>query len=90
MSKITNKEKQKQRAIQGAERIIAEAKQTGLEGGAFIVLRTVHEDGNIDLDTIVLGDTAPVLAALETMLVEVCNTSGVPLTHVVSSLLKDC
>lgn len=82
--------KKDQKAIRKAEEIIAEAKQNGLKDGALIVLRTVDRDDTIGLNTIVLGDTASALSALEATLVEVCKTSGFPLTRVISALLEDC
>ena len=82
--------KKDQKAIQKAEEIIAEVKQNGLKGGALIVLRATDEDGDSSLDGVVMGKTVPALAALRSALIEVCETSGMPLTHVVSLLLKDC
>ena len=88
MSKTMSKKDQK--AIQEAERIIAEVKQNGSKDGALIVLYATDEDGGISLDRVVMGKAASALAALCSALIEVCETSGMPLTHVVSLLLKDC
>lgn len=82
--------KKDQKAIQKAEEIIAEVKQNGLKDGALIVLYATDEDSDTSLDRMVMGEAAPTLATLCSALVEVCETSGMPLTHVVSLLLKDC
>lgn len=82
--------KKDQKAIQRAEEIIAEVKQNGLKGGALIVLRATDEDGNTTLDRMITGKTAPIIAALEAALIEVCKTSGIPLTRAVGVLLEDC
>ena len=88
MSETMNKKDQK--AIQKAEEIIAEVKQNGLRGGALIVLYATDEDGDTSLDRMVVGKTAPTLAALCSALIEVCKASGMPLTRVVGMLLEDC
>lgn len=88
MSKTMSKKDQK--IIQKAEGIIAEVKQNGLRDGALIVLRATDEDGDTSLDRMVVGKTAPIIAALEAALVEVCKTSGIPLTRAVGVLLEDC
>lgn len=86
MSKTMSKKDQK--VIQKAEEIIAEVKQNGLKDGALIVLRATDEDGNTTLDRMITGKAAHALAALCSALIEVCETSGMPLTHVVSLLKK--
>ena len=86
MSKTMRKKDQK--AIQEAEEIIAEVKQNGLKDGALIVLYATGEDGGNNLDTVALGKTTPALAALGSALIEVCETSGYPLTRAVSMLLR--
>lgn len=88
MSKTMSKKDQK--AIQKAEEIIAEVEQNGLKGGALIVLRATDEDGNTTLDRMITGRAVPTIAALEIALVEVCKASGIPLTRIIGSLLKDC
>lgn len=88
MSKTMSKKDQK--AIQKAEEIIAEVEQNGLKDGALIVLRATDEDGNTTLDRMITGKTAPIIAALCSALIEVCETSGMPLTYVASLLLKEC
>lgn len=87
MSKTTSKKVQKK--IQKAEKAIEDVKQNGLGDGALIVLRAIHEGDNNDLGMLVLGDTASAISALEATLVEVCETSGFPLTRVIGTLLKD-
>ena len=86
MSKTMSKKYRK--TIQEAEEIIAEVKQNGLKGGALIVLYATGEDGGNNLDTVALGKTTPALAALGSALIEVCETSGYPLTRAVSTLLR--
>ena len=86
MSKAMSKKDRK--AIQKAEEIIAEVKQNGLEDGALIVLRLPDEDGDNNLDIVALGKTIPALAALCSALIDVCDTSGYPLTRAVSTLLR--
>ena len=82
--------KKDQKAIQEAEKIIAKAKQNGLKDSALIVLYATDKDGDISLDRAVEGMALHALAALCSALIEVCKTSRVPLTRVVSSLLEDC
>ena len=82
--------KKDQKAIQKAEKIIAEVKQNGLKDGALIVLYATDEDGDTNLDRMIMGKTAPIIAALEAALIEVCKTSGIPLTRAVGVLLEDC
>lgn len=86
MSKTMSKKDQK--AIQKAEKIIAEVKQNGLKDGALIVLRLTDEDGDSSLDMTGMGKTVPALAALCSALADACDTSGYPLTRVVSVLLR--
>ena len=86
MSKAMSKKDRK--TIQEAEEIIAEVKQNGLKDGALIVLRFTDEDGDTNLDRMVLGKTVPTLAALCSVLIDVCDTSGYPLTRAVITLLR--
>lgn len=88
MSKTMSKKDQK--AIQKAEGIIAKVKQNWSKDGALIVLYATDEDGDINLDRVVMGDTDSVLATLCYTLAGACKASGVPLTRVVSVLLEDC
>ena len=82
--------KKDQKAIQKAEEIIAEVKQNGLKDGALIVLYATDEDGDITLDRMIMGRAASALSALCSALIEICETSGMPLTYVASLLLKEC
>lgn len=82
--------KKDQNAIQKAEEIIAEVKQNGLKNGTLIVLRATDEGDSATLDHMIVGKAFPTIAALEVALVEVCKTSGIPLTRIIGSLLKDC
>ena len=86
MSKTMSKKDQK--VIQEAEEIIAEVKQNGLKDGALIVLRATDKDGATSLDRAVMGKTVPTLATLCSALIDVCDTSGYPLTRAVSTLLR--
>lgn len=86
MSKTMSKKDQK--AIQEAEKVIAEAKQNGLKDGALIVLRATGEDDGNAIHLVALGKTVPTVAALGTALVDVCDTFEYPLTRAIKLLSK--